>query len=47
VSSYVVCDDAQYSIDCSPIEYLPEGTRNTLEDGNVMPEHVVATIHNK
>jgi hypothetical protein len=36
----------EYSIDCSSIEHLSEGTMNAPEDGNVMPKHVGATIHN-
>jgi hypothetical protein len=36
----------QNSIDCSSIEHLSEGTRTLPEDGNVMPKHVGATIHN-
>jgi hypothetical protein len=34
-----------FSERCS-IEYFSEGTRNAPEDGNVMPKHVGATIHN-
>jgi hypothetical protein len=36
----------QYSIDCSSIENLSDGTKTLPEDGNVMPKHVEATIHN-
>jgi hypothetical protein len=36
----------QYSIDCSSIEHLSEGTGTLLEDGNIMPKHVGATIYN-
>jgi hypothetical protein len=36
----------QYSIDCSSIEHLTESSINAPEDGNVMPKHVGATIHN-
>jgi hypothetical protein len=38
-------DTTQYSIDCFSIEHLSEGI--TLpKDGNVMPKHEGATIHN-
>jgi hypothetical protein len=36
----------QYSIDCSSIEHLSEGTKKLPEDGNVMPKHLEATILN-
>jgi hypothetical protein len=36
----------QYSIDCSSIEHLSEGIGTLLKDGNIMPIHVGATIHN-
>src|SRR5215510_1868836 len=36
----------QYSTDSSSVEHLSEGTRTLPENGNVMPKHVGATIHN-
>jgi hypothetical protein len=35
-----------YSIDYYSVEHLSEGTKTLLDDGNVMPKHVGATIHN-
>jgi hypothetical protein len=41
------CSIEEQSIEYSSIEQLSDGTRNAPEEGNVMPKHVGATIHNK
>jgi hypothetical protein len=47
VPSDVVRGHSQYYIDCSTTEHLSEGTLGKRpEDGNVIPKHVGATIHN-
>jgi hypothetical protein len=46
VSSDVVRGDPQYSIDCCSIEISQKALETLPEEGNLMPKHVGATIHN-